>query len=96
MTNIRRIYHEPVETAMHLQIKNHAIAYFEQHAKLLKRPSRRYALNARRALKALRQSINARARELLALYSEAQNQGKMPIYGRPRNKKKEIAIREAI
>tara|TARA_Y100000114_G_scaffold48337_1_gene44037 strand:+ start:189 stop:518 length:330 start_codon:yes stop_codon:yes gene_type:complete len=78
---IRRIYQEPNETARHLKLKKACLDYFTAYDKLINRPSRRYAIEARRALRAMRKAAQQRATELLSLYSDHQNIGKEPLYG---------------
>ena len=78
---IRRIYQQPNETARHLKLKKACLDYFNAYDKLMNRPSRRYAIEARRALRNMRKAAEDRGRELLSLYSDNQNIGKEPIYG---------------
>ena len=85
MSKLRRIYKEPVETARHRQLKQLCLDYFTNYDKLMKHPSRRYALRARRALMKLVRVSRERGREILNLYSDYQNQGKEPLYGTNNN-----------
>jgi len=78
---IRRIYQQPNETARHLKLKKACLDYFNAYEKLMNRPSRRFAIEARRALRNMRKAAEHRGRELLSLYSDNQNIGKEPIYG---------------
>lgn len=78
---IRRIYKQPNETARHLKLKKACLDYFTAYDKLINRPSRRYAIEARRALRAMRKSAADRGKELLSLYSDNQNIGREPLYG---------------
>ena len=83
---IRRIYKEPVEPARHLILKKTCLDYFNAYDKLMNRPSRRYAIQARRALRQMRKIARARGQEILNLYSDSQNKGKKPLYGKAINK----------
>lgn len=78
---IRRIYREPTETSRHLQLKRACLDYFTAYDKLMNRPSRKYAKQARAALRRMRKAAKHRFSELLSLYSDHQNVGKEPIYG---------------
>ncbi len=78
---IRRIYKEPNETARHNKLKKACLDYFTAYDKLMHRPSRRYAIEARRALRNMRKAAMERGTELLSLYSDHQNRGLEPIYG---------------
>ena len=83
---IRRIYKEPVESARHLKLKKTCLDYFTAYDKLMNRPSRLYAIQARRALRQMRKIALARGHEILNLYSDHQNKGQKPLYGKPNNK----------
>ena len=78
---IRRIYQEPTESSRHLQFKKACLDYFTAYDKLMKRPSRKYAKEARAALRRVKQSARHRGEELLSLYSDFKNIGKEPLYG---------------
>ena len=84
---IRRIYKEPNESARHLQLKKACLDYFTAYDKLMNRPSRLYAIQARRALRKMRKTALARGHEILNLYSDSQNKGHKPIYGKEINVK---------
>ena len=79
--SIRRIYREPIETSRHLQLKQACLDYFTASEKLMKRPSRKLALQARRALLKMKKVIKFRRQELMTLYSDVQNIGREPLYG---------------
>lgn len=78
---IRRIYRQPIETARHLQLKKACLDYFTAYDKLMARPSRQYAIQARNALKQMKEAARHRGKELLTLYSDHQNIGREPLYG---------------
>jgi ABC-type uncharacterized transport system substrate-binding protein len=50
--------------------------------KLIDRPSRRYAEQARKALINIKKTAHHRGLELLELYAPSMNQGKEPINGK--------------
>lgn len=79
--SIRRIYREPIETSRHLQLKQACLDYFTAYDKLMKRPSRKYAIQARKALLIMRKATTHRRIELIELYSDRKNTGREPLYG---------------
>lgn len=76
------IYRKPVETARHEQLKIVCMQYFKAMEKLMDRPSRRYAEQARKATIKMKEVAHKRGLELLELYAPSKNQGKEPINGR--------------
>jgi len=79
---IAKIYRTPVESARHEQLKVQCMLYFKAMEKLIERPSRRYAEQARKALISIKKTAHHRGIELLELYAPSKNQGKEPINGK--------------
>lgn len=79
---IAKIYRTPVESARHEQLKIECMTYFKAMEKLMDRPSRRYAEQARKSLINIKKIAHHRGLELLELYAPSKNQGKEPINGR--------------
>jgi outer membrane protein assembly factor BamD (BamD/ComL family) len=79
---IARIYRRPVESARHEQFKMLCVQYFTAMEKLIERPSRRYAEQARKALIKIKKAAHYRGMELLELYAPSKNKGREPINGR--------------
>lgn len=80
------IYRQPVETARHEQLKVECMKYFKAMEKLMDRPSRRYAEQARKALIRIKAIAHKRGLELLELYAPSKNEGKEPINVRYKNR----------
>ncbi len=78
---ISKIYRTPVESARHEQFKIECMTYFKAMEKLLDKPSRRYAEQARKALINIKKIAHYRGIELLELYAPSKNEGKEPING---------------
>lgn len=78
---LRKLYRHPVESAKHTQFKQLCLEYFENHDKLMRNPSMRFARRARKALVQLRKAAYHRGMELLSLYADSYNQGKDIING---------------
>ena len=57
------------------------MTYFKAMEKLLDKPSRRYAEQARKALINIKKIAHYRGIELLELYAPSKNEGKEPING---------------
>jgi ABC-type uncharacterized transport system substrate-binding protein len=79
---VAKIYRTPVESARHEQLKVQCMEYFKAMEKLIDRPSRRYAEQARKALINIKKTAHHRGLELLELYAPSMNQGKEPINGK--------------
>ena len=62
---IATIYRQPVETARHEQLKVVCMNYFKAMEKLMDRPSRRYAEQARKATIKMKDIAHKRGLELL-------------------------------
>jgi len=72
----RRLYRQPVESARHEQFKKLCLEYFSNQEKLMKNPSMRFAIRARKALVNIKSVAHALGLELLSLYAPSQNEGK--------------------
>ena len=73
------IYRQQVETARHEQLKVVCMNYLKALEKLMERPSRRYAEQARKATIKMKDIAHKRGLELLELYAPSKNEGKEPI-----------------